>query len=548
MARREPSWLKKAVFYQIYPSSFYDNNGDGIGDLPGIISKLDYLKTLGINAIWLNPCFKSPFFDGGYDITDYRQVDPRFGTNEDLERLFAEAAAREIKVCLDLVPGHTSVEHPWFKASSFAEPNKYSNYFIWTDDWLANHGNFPVISGKSNRNGSYVINFFAIQPALNYGFSKPDKNCPWQLPVNHPDVLKVREEIKEIMRFWLARGASGFRVDMAGSLIKNDPDARENRKFWKEIRAEFDREYPDAVLISEWGYPQHSLRGGFHCDFLTHCHTPALTTLFRNEPERDIFKAFVKGGWEYTPEHAIKNFNSYFDASGKGDVRNFFKYYLEAYNTTQHFGYISIPSGNHDMPRLCDNRSDAVMTTAFAFLLTMPGVPFIYYGDEIGMRNVKDLVSKEGGYNRTQARTPMQWDESVNAGFSTAPPEKIYLPIDPDEKRPTVNKSITDPMSLWHRVKELLKLRYDSPALEADAKLEVLLQDYPLIFLRRKGINCCLVLIQPAARQWQGKIKLSKYAKFGRILWQFGEVNTIEKNGVLIFNGNGAAAAVWQMC
>ena len=163
-------WLKDAVFYEIYPQTFYDTNGDGIGDFNGIIEKLDYIKSLGCNALWINPCFDSPFKDAGYDVRDYKKVAPRYGTNNDLYRLFGEAHKRGIHVLLDLVPGHTSEEHEWFKQSQKAEKNEFSNRYIWTDFCFQRADGLGFIGGESERSGTYILNFFKCQPALNYGF------------------------------------------------------------------------------------------------------------------------------------------------------------------------------------------------------------------------------------------------------------------------------------------------------------------------------------------------------------------------------------------
>ena len=212
-----PNWLKDAVFYEIYPQSFNDTNNDGIGDINGIIEKLDYIKDLGCNALWINPCYDSPFKDAGYDVRDYKKVAPRYGTNQDLYRLFGEAHNRDIKVLLDLVPGHTSEEHEWFKQSQKAEKNEYSNRYAWTNHAFQGIANHPYVSGECERNGSYMLNFFKCQPALNYGFLNRTED--WQLPPDHPDCIATREAMKDIIRFWLDHGCDGFRVDMADSLV-----------------------------------------------------------------------------------------------------------------------------------------------------------------------------------------------------------------------------------------------------------------------------------------------------------------------------------------
>lgn len=551
MSRKEPSWLKNAVFYQIYPSSYCDSNGDGMGDIPGIISKLDYLSDIGVNAIWLSPCFKSPFKDGGYDVADFREVDKRFGSNADLEELFAQAHRRNMRVCLDMVAGHTSVEHPWFKESCKVEKNKYSNYFIWNNDWLDAKDGMNMISGMSDRNGSFAINFFAVQPALNYGFANPDPAHPWQLPVDHPDVLQVVEELKNNMRFWLDKGADGFRVDMAVSLVKKDPGKKATMALWRGVREMFDREYPEAALIAEWGYAPQSLKGGFHADFLLHCGTPAYSTLLRLEPERDIFgiKDKLENFFEHDGnDYNITNFHSYFDASGQGSADMFFRIYLDHLAQTADDGYIALITGNHDQPRFSTGRSARDLKVFFAFQLTMPGLPFIYYGDEIGMRNLPWLTSKEGGFTRTQARTPMQWDESSNAGFSTAPAENIYLPIDPENDRPTVQKMLKDGDSLLNCVKALCRLRHSNPALQADGKIQLLNTGYPTVYLRKKGDEKFLVAVNPAAGKWEISLDAADLAggTFQKV-FDLGETSLLVKDGKILLNGDGQDAAVWQI-
>ena len=178
-----PGWLNDAVFYEIYPQSFYDSNGDGIGDFEGIIQKLDYIKSLGCNALWINPCFDSPFKDAGYDVRDYKLAASRYGTNDDLFRLFGEAHQRGIRVLLDLVPGHSSEEHSWFKASRQENPSpEFKNRYLWTESWFSwGDDGFKLIAGEAERDGCYVINFFKCQPAFNYGVLNPWK--PWQLPL-----------------------------------------------------------------------------------------------------------------------------------------------------------------------------------------------------------------------------------------------------------------------------------------------------------------------------------------------------------------------------
>jgi len=304
-----PKWLKDAVFYEIYPQSFYDSNGDGIGDIEGIIQKLDYVKGLGCNALWLNPCFDSPFKDAGYDVRDYKKVAPRYGSNEDLFRLFDEAHKRDMRVILDLVPGHTSEEHPWFVESKKAAPcAELKNRYIWTDSWFFwGLEGLKFVAGEAERDGCYIINFFKSQPALNYGFRECREK--WQLPPEHPDCITTREALKDVMRFWLSgdkgRGCDGFRVDMADSLVKFDDDAKSaTSAIWRNIREMLDGEFPEAALVSEWSSPPLSLKAGFHADFLLDHGFSGYRSLVRH---------YEDGGKD----------NSYFKNDGNGSIPAF---------------------------------------------------------------------------------------------------------------------------------------------------------------------------------------------------------------------------------
>ena len=490
MKRPSPSWLEEAVFYQIYPQTFYDSNGDGIGDLPGIIQKLDYLASLGVNAIWLNPCFESPFNDAGYDISDFYKVASRYGSNDDLARLFQEARQRGLRVLLDLVPGHTSIAHPWFKASGQHEHNSYSDWYIWTDSvWQGAPPGFEAVRGLAERDASYLTNYFYFQPALNYGFAHPDPRHPWQQPIDAPGPQAVRQEMIKIMKYWLDLGASGFRVDMAASLVKNDPNAAVLSQWWQEVRAWLDQDYPEAVLVSEWSSPKQAIPAGFHIDFYIHFNVIGYTALFR-KPYGG--QASDRYGW------------SFFDAAGHGNIRAFLDEYLEHYQTTRELGDIALATGNHDIyPRLSYGRDSRGIELAFLFLLTMPGMPFIYYGDEIGLRTIDGLPSKEGGYNRTGARTPMQWDDSPNAGFSSVPADQLYLPVDDRANRPTVAGQENDPSALLNRVRRMIALRKSHPALCASGDFEPVYAEagkYPFIYSRSLGEERILVALNPADR------------------------------------------------
>ncbi len=477
MSTNQPKWLDNAVFYEIYPQSFCDTNGDGIGDFNGIISKLDYIKELGCNAIWLNPCFASPFGDAGYDVSDYYSAAPRYGTNEDLKRLFEEVHNRDMHVLLDLVPGHTSVEHKWFKESLKAERNEFTDRYVWTDSIWEEPQGMGCIRGISDRDGSCAVNFFSHQPALNYGFYKPDR--PWQQAMDAPGPKATLEELKNIMRFWLGMGCDGFRVDMAGSLVKHDEDSKGTIALWQNVREFLDKEFPSAAMVSEWGEPDKSIQGGFHMDFLLHFGPSHYNDLFRCE-------------------------EPFFSDRGKGDVSEFVAKYKENYEKSERKGLICIPSGNHDMDRLARPIHGDNLKIAFAFLLSMPGAPFIYYGDEIGMRYVENLVSVEGGYGRTGSRSPMQWDNSTNAGFSSAPKEKLYIRQDESADRPTAEAQLADKNSLYHEIKKLIAIRQAHAALQSKGEIEFVYAEknaYPLAYIRSTTDEKILVIINPADRE-----------------------------------------------
>ncbi|MCL2079990.1 MAG: alpha-amylase family glycosyl hydrolase [Oscillospiraceae bacterium] len=467
-------WLKDAIFYEIYPQTFHDSNGDGIGDIPGILQKLDYIQEMGFNAIWLNPCYDSPFWDAGYDVRDHKKVAPRYGTNEDLYELFREAHRRDMRVILDLVPGHTSIDHSWFTKACEPEHNEFSNRFIFSPSvWELPEG-YRWVSGYAQRDGNFMINFFSTQPALNYGFS--DINAPkWQMPPEHPDCRKTLEAMKDIMRFWLSKGADGFRVDMADCLVKNDESKAATSKLWQEIRAMLDLEYPQAALVAEWSYPERAINmAGFHMDFyLDHFHNG--------------YHALVRSRKDDAND-------CYVSRDGRGDITRFTSDFIPKYEATKKDGYISFITCNHDTPRLTRHLSIPEIKLAYAMIFTLPGVPFLYYGDEIGMRYIENLPSKEGGYSRTGTRTPMQWSSGKNLGFSTADPSLLYLPVDSAADAPTVQSQKNDDLSLLNTVKALISLRKSSDDFGAGGDFEVIhaAKGDPL-FVYRRGDHYILV-------------------------------------------------------
>lgn len=452
------SWLKNAVFYEIYPQSFCDTNGDGIGDIPGIISKLDYIKSVGCNALWINPWYDSPFVDAGYDVRDFKAIAPRYGTMDDAVELFRVAHEKGIHVLIDLVPGHTSEEHPWFVQSGKEHPEKpYDHRYIWTENAFCRGDGMPFIGGEKPRDGTYIINFFKCQPALNYGWREIHEPN-WQHPIDSPDALATREAMKDIMRFWLAKGADGFRVDMADSLVKNDGEEKlGTMEVWKDITADVRRDFPDMALVSEWNNPGCALHCGFDMDFCLDWYGNSYSHLVR-------YYQMDKAG-------NVTKDDSYFNAHSDNDPMGFLGDFLPKYEKRGEGLYCMI-TGNHDCKRTSFNLTEQERKLAFAFLLTLPGAPFIYYGDEIGMA-YRWLPTKEGGYHRTGSRTPMQWTNGKNLGFSDAEADRLYLPVDPNPGSSTVEAQEKNPDSMLNHIRNVLSLRRENPDLGNYSSFEV---------------------------------------------------------------------------
>ncbi|TDD04261.1 oligo-1,6-glucosidase [Saccharopolyspora terrae] len=458
MARADASWLADAVLYQIYPQTYADTDGTGVGDLQGIIDHLDHLQWLGITAVWMNPIFPSPLTDAGYDVSDYVGVHERYGTQDDVARLTEEARKRGIRILFDLVAGHTSDQHPWFLNSlqDFSDDR-----FIWASPDQFPDGDLPenFVASPGPREGAFLKNFYDTQPAINYGYARMNPDEPWRQPVDAEGPKRNREAMREIMDHWLKLGISGFRCDMAGSLIKDDPDLVETGKLWGEMAAWLDENHPDAVLVSEWGDPKVAVPAGFDGDFFFQT----------GEAWRSL--------WQDNP---------YFGADGTGTAKIFIDAWREAEDAIGRPGGVILPSANHDTALRLNNgvRTPEEIPTAYAFWLTWPIVPLIYYGEEIGMRLVDGLPDVEGSNGRQNNRTPMQWNDGPNAGFSTAPAESLYLPQDPDPNRPNVEAQRDDPGSLLNLVQRLIALRQANPELGTAADVQVFHDGYPLTYLR----------------------------------------------------------------
>jgi alpha-glucosidase len=445
-------WWQSAVLYQIYPRSFQDSNGDGVGDLLGIVARLPYLAELGVDALWLSPIFVSPMADFGYDISDYTGIDPLFGSMRDFDALLAAAHALGMKVLLDFVPNHTSDRHPWFAESRASRQSAKRGWYIWRDgapgggppnNWLSEFGGSAWQFNEASGQYYYHV-FLPAQPDLNW---------------RNGD---VRAAMHEVMRFWLRRGVDGFRVDVIWHLVKDDafrdnppnPDFREGeppqRRFLplysadrpevhdviRGVRAVID-EFPDRVLIGEIYLPIERLVAYYGRD-LCGAHLPFNFSLLETPWRADAIA------------HLIDRYEAALPAGG----------------------WPNWVLGNHDRPRLASRVGPEQASVAAMLLLTLRGTPTLYYGDEIVMRqvpmapeNVLDPFEKNVpglGLGRDGCRTPMQWDASAFAGFSTVAP---WLPLAEDFAGSNVACERADPASLFNLYRRLIALRHVSPAL-----------------------------------------------------------------------------------
>ena len=453
-----PEWLDHAVFYQIYPQTFYDSNGDGIGDLPGIIAKLDYVKSLGVERDLAEPLPRLALSRRGLRRLGllHGRAALRHATRTPgaCSPRPTSAGCASSSTTSRATPASTT---PGSRPPAIPKPNKYSNWYVWTNGtwypgWDKNRAAF--IQGYCERDGQYLSNFFWHQPALNFGYAHPDPAQPWQLPTDHPDVMALKAEMKNVLRFWLDLGADGFRADMAGSLVKND-DGSDTAKFWRELRELMDREYPGRFMVAEWSNPKDATAGGFHADFLHWF--PGYDDLFQKERER-------------SPYH---DGHSFFDEDGLGDISSFLD---DLPRPVRRQPRATATSRCRSATTTCSGSRTTAAATAtssviFAFALTMPGTPFVYYGDEIGMRQLDGLPKTEGSYGgRAGDRTPMQWTAGLNKGFSVAGPERLHRAVDPAPDAPNVAAQAEDPASLLNKVKALVRLHNTEPALAAYAE------------------------------------------------------------------------------
>ena len=487
-AFNQQKWWKNTVIYQVYPRSFLDTNGDGIGDLPGVTKKLDYLKDLGIGAIWLSPVCKSPQHDNGYDISDYMDIDPLFGSLQDMDELIAEAKKRDIKIVLDMVLNHSSNEHPWFLEAKKSRDNPYHDFYIWRDGTPEEAPNdHPAIFGGlaweyvPELGQYYLHHFLPEQPDLN-----------WENPV-------LRNKLYEMIHFWINKGVGGFRLDVIDHIAKQ-PDLKimsEGKGLHDYIRemtaATFSK--ADLVTVGEaWSATTETSKLWSNPD------GSELSMIFQFE-HVILDQIPGKQKWDLAPFPFLK-----------------FKKVLSKWQTELYDkGWNSLFFGNHDMPRSVSNfgnDKDYWVESAKMLALVlhgMQGTPYIYQGEELGMTNVsyaiedyqdveilnmyKERLAK--GYSeaeimasihakgRDNARTPMQWTNGENAGFTEAKP---WIKVNPNYLKINAQSQISDPDSIYSFYKRLIALRKSEPLL-IDGEYALLLAEDEQIFAYTRNLG-----------------------------------------------------------
>ena len=457
-------WSDGAIVYQIYPRSLQDSNGDGVGDLQGIIQRLDYLQTLGVNALWLSPFYPSPMVDFGYDIADYCAVDPLFGTLDDFRALLAAAHARDIKVMVDLVVNHTSDDHAWFQESCTSRDNPKADWYIWKDGSVdaetgmrtpPNNWRDALVGASAwewdeARQQYYMHSWHKRQPDLNWANKQ------------------VREAVKDVMRFWLDMGVDGFRADAVDWMAK-DPMFRDDSPNPDYLEGD-DSPYDALMHNNSRGWPTE------------YAYLAAMTGVFEEPAYRDQHKFMVAETYQerHNPADAYVAFYGGIDPELAApfnfeglylgwDAAKWHRFLRAFHGGLRNISRYCIPSyafGNHDNPRMVSRLGEAAARSAALMQLTLPGMIFIYYGEEIGMRSYdlpREVMQDVYYKSRDPERTPMQWDATLNAGFSEA--ASTWLPVAPDYATNNVAAQQTDPHSFLALYRQLTALRNGSAAL-----------------------------------------------------------------------------------
>ncbi len=492
--KHNPTWYRRAIFYEVMVRSFADSDGDGIGDFQGLISKLDYLEWLGVDALWLPPFYASPLLDGGYDIADYRQVLPEYGTLDDFRELVTQAHQRNMRVMIDLVLNHTSDQHEWFQKSRTDPHGPYGDYYVWSDTdelWpdirvIFSDTETSNWAFDSERRQFYFHRFFSHQPDLNYG---------------NP---AVQQEMFDVTRFWLDLGVDGFRLDAVPYLFESDGGTGESEpethEFIRSLRAMIDREFPGKALVSEANQAPAETAKYFGTEEEPECHMafdfPVMPRIFyalRSQMVNGL--AAVLADATEIPR----------DASWAVFLRNHDELSLEMVTDDERqalYGWyaydprmrVNVGIRRRLAPLLDNSRHE--LELVHALLLALPGTPFLYYGDEIGMGDNIWLNDRDA------SRTPMQWTPDRNAGFSTADPGKLYLPVVQSlgyhYNAVNVETQLAQSRSFLHFVRNVLHLRRAHPVMGVGSiRMLTTDNDSVLAFLRETTADECLPGEQP---------------------------------------------------
>ena len=486
-SKQNRKWWETGVIYQIYPRSFQDSSGNGTGDLAGIITRLDYLAgVLGVDALWISPFFPSPMKDFGYDVADYTDVDPRFGSLATFDQLLDEAHRRRLRIIIDWVPNHTSDQHPWFLDSRSSQRALHRDWYIWADakpdgsppnNWVSMFGG-PAWDWDEQTGQYYLHTFLKEQPDLN-----------WRNP-------ETREAMYETLRFWLDRGVDGCRIDVAHMIMK-DPQLRDN-----PLREGYEGpdEYPRFVH-------RHDQR---HLDM--HGVFREINAVLASYPDDrvaigevatdrwDRFVAYY--GTDGDGMHLPFNFDLIFNTPSEADaVRASIDGYEAALPEAAWPNYVL---GNHDQPRLATRIGREQARVAAMLLLTLRGTPTLYYGDELGMvdadirpeQQQDPAARRRGGRGRDGCRTPMQWDDTRHAGFTAPATSAPWLPLNVDYRTHNVARQLADPTSMLSLYRRLLTLRKTSPALsQGDYEAIDGAPDGCFAYLREEGPQRMIVLL-----------------------------------------------------
>jgi maltose alpha-D-glucosyltransferase/alpha-amylase len=460
-------WYKNAVFYELHIRAFADSNSDGKGDLLGIIPKLDYLKELGVDCIWLLPMFPSPLKDDGYDIADYSRIHPDYGTVEDFKKLLDEAHARGLRVITDLVLNHTSDQHPWFAASRKSKDNPYRDYYVWSDTDQKYQGTRVIFLDTEPSNWTldeatgeyYWHRFYASQPDLNY------------------DNPVVADTMIEVLKYWIDMGIDGFRADAVPYLFEREGTNCENlpetHAYLKRVRAVLDADYPGTILLGEanqWPWDLRPYFGGdptdptapgdeFHMAF----HFPVMPRIYKALKLGDVTDILqIMADTPAIPSNSqwcvfLRNHDELtLEMVTEEDRQLMWQLYAPEPRMRLNQGI------RRRLAPLLDNDRRKI-EVANSILFTLPGAPIIYYGDEIGMGDNIWLFDRNG------VRTPMQWNGEPGAGFSSAPPESFYAPLIDDDTygyhRVNVAAQMTDANSLFYTIKHMVTVRKANPVL-----------------------------------------------------------------------------------